>query len=95
MITGVTETFAICRLCHIGRAAIDLESKIRTTEENLILLPKQKTIVSVCTTNVRSYLCLFISRNHLLQQRLILDFLLGIVTENAFFACLFLESIKY
>jgi len=29
-----------------------------------------------------------------LQQCLILDYLLGIVTENAFYACLFLESIK-
>jgi len=80
---------------YIGRATIDLESKIRTAEENLILLPKKKTIVSVCTTNVTSYVCLFISKNHLLQQRLILDFLHGIVKENAFFACLFLESIKY
>jgi len=77
------------------RATIDQESKIRTAEENVILLPKKKTIVSVCTTNVRTYVCLFISRNHLLQQRLILDLLLGIVTENAFFTCLFLESSKY
>jgi len=36
------------------RATIDLEQKIRTAEQNLILLPKEKTIVSVCTTNVRS-----------------------------------------
>jgi len=40
MITGVTETFAICRLYHIGRATVDLESKIWTAEENLIVLPK-------------------------------------------------------
>jgi len=38
--------------------------------------------------------CLIIFRNHLLQQCLIPDFLLVIVTENVFFACLFLESIK-
>jgi len=54
------------------------------TEKNLILLPKKKAIVSVCATNVRSYVCLFVSRNHLLQQCLILDFLLGIVTEKTF-----------
>jgi len=78
-----------------GRATIDQELKIRTVEENLILLPEKKTIVSACTTNVRLYVCLFISRNHLLQQCPILDFLLGIVMENAFFTCLFLESIKY
>jgi len=70
------------------RATIDLGPKIWTAEENLILLPKNKTIVSVCTTNVRSYV------NHLLQQCLILDFLLGIVTKNVFFACVFLESMK-
>jgi len=46
------------------RATIDLEPKIRTDEENLIILPKKKTIVSVCTTNVRWYPCLFISGNH-------------------------------
>ena len=65
----------------------DLEPKIRTADENLF--------VSVCTTNVRSYVCLYISRNHLLQQCLILNLLLEIVMENAFFTCLFLESIKY
>jgi len=57
------------------RATIDLEPKIRTAEESFILLPKKITIVSVCTTNVRSYVSLFISRNHLLQQCRILDFL--------------------
>jgi len=35
----------------ISWATIDLEPK--TAEENLILLPEEKTIVSVCTTNVR------------------------------------------
>jgi len=43
---------------------------------------------------IRPYLSLFISRNHLLRQCLILDFLLLTATENVFFACLFLESIK-
>jgi len=38
----------------IVRATIDLEPKIRTAEQNLILLPKMKTIVCVCTTNNRS-----------------------------------------
>ena len=71
-----------------------VEQKIRTAEENLIILLKKKTIVSVCTTNVRSHLCRFIFRNQLLQQCLNLDFVLGIVTENVFFPCLFLESIK-
>jgi len=74
-------------------ATIDLEPKIRTAE-NLILLSKKKIIVSACTTNI-PYVCLYISRNHLLQQCPILDFLLGIFTKNAFFTCLFLESIKY
>jgi len=64
-------------------------------EENLILLPKKKIIVSVFTANAGSYVCQIISRNHLLQQCHILNFLLGIVTENIFFACLYLESIKY
>jgi len=50
----------------IARATVDLEPKIRTAEENLIILPEKKTIVSVCTINVGSYLCLFICRNHLL-----------------------------
>jgi len=63
---------------------IDLEPKIRTSEENLILLHKKKTTVSVCTTDVKSYVCLFISKNHLLQQCLILDYLLGIVTKKFF-----------
>jgi len=60
----------------------------------LIVLPKKITNVAVCTTYVNSYICLFISRNHLLQQYLILEFFLAIVTENVFFACLFLESSK-
>ena len=38
----------------INRATINLEPKIRTAEQNLILLLKKKTIVSVCTTNARS-----------------------------------------
>jgi len=76
------------------RATIDLEPKIRTAEKSFILLPKRITNVFVCTTYVSSYICLFISRNHLLQQYLILEFLLAIVTENVFFACLFLESSK-
>ena len=74
----------------ILRATVDLEPKIRTADENLILLPKKKTIVSVGTTNVRSYVYLFISRNHLLKHCLILDFLLVIVTKNIFsLACFF------
>jgi len=66
------------------RATNDLEPKIRTAEQKLVIVPKNKTIVSVFTTIVRSYICLFISRKHLLQQCLILDFLLVIVTENFF-----------
>jgi len=81
-------------ICSISRATIDLEPKIRTAEKMLILLPKKITNASVCTAYVSSYICLFISRNHLLQQYLILEFLLAIVTENVFFACLFLESSK-
>jgi len=33
-------------------------------------------------------------RNRLLQQCIILDILFGIVPENVYFACLFLESVK-
>ena len=62
-------------------------------DENLILLPKKKTIICACTTNVRS--CLpTISRNHLLQQCLILDFLLVIVTENFFSLANFLNQFR-
>jgi len=46
-------SFRKCQCCHY-RATIGLEPKIRTAEQNVILLPKKKTIVSVCTTNVRS-----------------------------------------
>jgi len=48
----------------------------------------------VCTTYVSSYICLFISTNHLLQQYLILEFLLAIVTENVFLACFFLNQVN-
>jgi len=68
-------------------ATIGQEPKIRMAEENFILLPKKKTIVSVCMTNVRSYVCLFISRSHLLHQCLVLNFLLATITENVSFAC--------
>ena len=68
----------VVKAMRIARATIDLEPKIRTAVENLIILPKKQTIVSVCTTNVRSYLCLFVFSSHLLQQSLILDFLLVI-----------------
>jgi len=71
----------------IARATIHLEPKIRTAEKNFILLPKKKKFFSVCTTNVRSYVCLIISRNHFLQQFLIPDFLLVIITEDVFSAC--------
>jgi len=77
------------------RSTIDLEPKIGTAEKNLILLPKNKTVISVCTTKVRSYVCLFISRNHLLQQRLILDFLLGIVPKMFFSLAYFLNLSKW
>ena len=78
----------------ISRATIGLEPKIRTTEENLIILRKKKTIVSVCKTKVRSCRCLFIFRNHLLYRCLILDFLLGIVTENVFSLAYFLNQLN-
>jgi len=78
----------------ITRATTDLEPKIRTAEKNLILLPKKNTNISVCTTYVSSYICLFISRNHLLQQYLILEFLLAIVTENVFSLAYFLNHVN-
>jgi len=56
--------------------------------------------VSVCMTNVRSYICIFISRHNLLQQYLIRrktscisnSFLQS--SRKTFFVCLFLDSIK-
>jgi len=66
----------------ISRATIDLEPKIRTVEENLILLLKKKTIVSIWTTKVRSYVCLFISRTICFSN--VLFSLLGIVTKIVF-----------
>ena len=54
----------VARWIRLG--TIDLEPKMRTAEEILILLPKKKPIVFVCMNNVRSYVCLFISRNYLL-----------------------------
>ena len=78
----------------ICRAIIDLEPKIRTAGKNLILLPKTIRNVSVCTTYVSSYICLYISRNHLLQQYLILEFLLAIVTENVFSLASFLYHVN-
>jgi len=41
------------RVTVIGRATIDLEPKLRTAVENLIILIEKKAIVFVCTTNVR------------------------------------------
>ena len=81
-------------LILVHRAATDIEPKIRMADEILILLPKKiaKAIVFVCTTI--AFICLFISSNYSLQQCLILNFLLVIVMENVYFACLFLESIK-
>jgi len=78
----------------IGRATINLKPKIRTAEEKMISLPKKKTIVSLCTTNVRSYVCLVVSRKQVLQQCLIFDFLLGIVTENVFLLAYFLNQLS-
>ena len=71
-----------------------MKPKIRTAEENLISLPNKKTIVSVCQTNVRSYVCLFIIRNHLLQQCIILEILFGIVTETFISLAYFLNQLN-
>ena len=78
----------------INRATVDLQPKMRTAEENFFILPKKKTIDSVCITNFRSYLCLFIFGKHLLQQCLILDFLLVTVTENVFLLGYFLNQLN-
>jgi len=75
----------------IARATIDLELKIRTTEENLISSPKKNTIVSVCMTDVRSYVYL----QEPLASAMSYSQLIIIVMENDFFTCLFLESAKY
>jgi len=44
-------------------------------------------------TSDHMFVYLFISRNHVLQQRIILEFLVVIVMENVLFACLFLDLI--
>ena len=54
------------KLSFISRQGytINLEPKIRTAEENLLLLSKMEQLFRLHdTTNVRSYVCLFISRN--------------------------------
>jgi len=38
----------------VARATINLEPKIRMAYETLALLPKKKTIDSVCTTNAQT-----------------------------------------
>jgi len=61
-----------------------------------------REIVSVCMTNVRSYICIFTSRHNLFQQCLIiirkklvhLEFLLAIVTENVFSFAYFLTQLN-
>jgi len=65
---------------HIIRATNNLQLRIRSAEENLILLRNMKQLFYVCTTDVRSYVCVFISRCHLLQQCLILECLFVIFT---------------
>jgi len=69
---------------------------MRTSEENLILLPNMKQLfLFALLTSYRMFA--YLSHGIFcfsLQKSLILDFLLGIVTENVFFAWLFLESIK-
>jgi len=55
----------------------------------LVLLPKMKQLFLFAKlTSGHMYVCLLITRNHLLQQRLILEFLVVIVTENVFFRLL-------
>jgi len=58
-------------------ATIALEPKMRTTKENSIFQPKMKhyfwEIVSVCASNVRSYIHIFIFRHTLLHPSRILN----------------------
>jgi len=47
-----------------------------TTVENSIFLPKWNNFrgnACVCTTNATTFICVFIARNNLLQQRLFLE----------------------
>jgi len=84
----------VAAISAINTATIAPEPKIRTAEQNLILLHKKETIFSVCTTNVRSHVCVFISRNDCLQQCIFLDFLLLIITENVFSLAYFLIQLN-
>ena len=60
--------------------------------ENVILLPKKKAIGSFCTTNVRSYVSLYLQESF---ASVISYFQLPCNRHgNRFFVCLFLESIK-
>jgi len=77
----------------ICRATIGLQPKIGTADENLILLPKKKTIVSVCTTNVRS--CLLIYLQEPFASALSYSRLPSCNRhEKHVFACLFLSLIN-
>jgi len=78
----------------ICRATIHLEPKISTAEENLILLPKKKKIFLFARLTSDHIVCLIIFRNHLLQQFLIPDFLVVIVTENVFSLAYFLNQLN-
>jgi len=55
----------------------------------LVLLPKMKQLFLFANlTSDHMYVRLLVTRNHFLQQRLILEFLVVIVTENVFFRLL-------
>ena len=79
-----------CLYCRQGYHRF--RTKNKEAGEILILLPEKKKIVSVCTTNVRSYVSLFISRNHLLQHVLFSTSFLESSRKTIFSLCYFLNQ---
>jgi len=78
------------------RATIDLEPKIRTADENLILLPNMKQLFLFAGLTSDHIFAHFYLLNHFLrlQKSLILDFLLGIITENVYSLAYFLNKLN-
>jgi len=79
-----------CYYRVLSRATIDLAPKLR---ENFILLPKMKQLFLFARLTSDHMFAYLSPRKHLLQQSLILEFLV-IVTESVYSVCLFLELIK-
>ena len=82
----------------IGKATIDLEPKIRTEEQKLILVPKNKTTQTVSVPRLSSdhNICHFayLSPGNICFSNVLISTSLLQSSRKTFFASLFLESIK-